>query len=185
MPLVKGKVVKPEIKEVTGEYINLHDITGSRSLKRLREAVKVEIEEVRRVDDMLQVKVRITNIGSGHMVPTGLPTRKLLLQVVGKTSKEEIPIGEIVYQKLLLNSDRKEILKDSEVFYKAKSLAMDNRLAPRESRIETFKFPAPKGIESIMLNVVAKVFYQYSPIIMERKEMKIELTGDEMLLPHL
>ena len=185
MPLVKGKVVKPEIKEATGEYINLHDITGGHSLERLREAVRVEIEEVRRIDDMLQVKVKITNTGSGHMVPTGLPTRKLVLQVRGKTSKEEIAIGEVVYQKLLLDSNRKEIVKDSEVFYKAKSLAMDNRLAPRESRIETFKFPAPKGIESIMLNVVAKVFYKYSPVIMERKEMEIELTGDEMLLPRL
>jgi len=36
-----------------------------------------------------------------------------------------------------------------------------------------------------MLNVVAKVFYKYSPVIMERKEMEIELTGDEMLLPRL
>jgi hypothetical protein len=185
MPLVKGDIVKPEIKKSTEKYINLHDITGSRSLERLREAVRAEIEEVRRVDDMLHVKVKITNIGSGHMVPTGLPTRKLVLQVRGNTPKEEIPIGEIVYHKLLLDKNRKEIIKDSEIFYKAKSVAMDNRLAPRESRIETFKFPAPEGIESIMLNVVVKVFYKYSPIIMERKEMEIELTGDEMLLPQL
>lgn len=185
MPSVKGKVVGTEIKEVAEEYINLHDITGGHSLERLREAIKVKIEEVTRIGDMLQVKVKITNLGSGHMVPTGLPTRKLVLQVIGKTSKEETLMGEIIYQKLLLDNNRKEILKDSEVFYKAKSLAMDNRLGPRESRIETFKFPAPKGIESIMLNVVAKVFYKYSPLIMERKEMEIELTGDEMLLPHL
>jgi hypothetical protein len=185
MPLIKGKIVKSDIKEVTEQYINLHNITGSRSLERLREAVRAQIEEVRKVNNILEVKVKITNIGSGHMVPTGLPTRKLILQVRAKTPKKEIQMGEIVYQKLLLDGNRQEILKDSEVFYKAESLAMDNRLAPRESRIETFKFPAPKGIESIMLNVEAKVFYKYSPIIMEMKEMEIKLTGDEMLVPHL
>jgi hypothetical protein len=185
MPLVKGNVVKPEIKEGIGKYINLHDITGGHSLERLREAVKTEIEDVRRIDDMLQVKVKITNKGSGHMVPTGLPTRKLILQVIGKTPETEIRIGEIIYHKLLMDNNRKEILKDSEIFYKAKSLVMDNRLAPRESRIEIFKFPAPKGLESIMLSVVAKIFYKYTPTIMDRKEMEIEMSSDEILLPHL
>jgi hypothetical protein len=95
------------------------------------------------------------------------------------------PIGERIYQKQLLDSNRQEIVKDSEIFYMAENLAIDNRLAPRESRIETFKIRAPKGIEGIMLNVVAKIFYQYTPIIMDRKEMKIEITSDQTLVSRL
>jgi len=185
MPLIRGRIVAPEIKETERRYINLHNITGSHSLEQLREAVRVQIEEIRRIGETIQVKVRVTNIGSGHMVPTGLPTRKLLLQIKAETPKDEISIGEIVYHKLLLDQQRREILKDSEIFYKATRIAMDNRLAPRESRIEVFEFQAPKGIKSIMLSIVAKISYVYSPIIKERKEINIELTSDEMLVPRL
>ncbi|MBI5167681.1 MAG: hypothetical protein HY998_08115 [candidate division NC10 bacterium] len=184
-PPLEGNVVLPIIKEAKGKFINEHRLAHSTS--DLKKAVKVEIAEVKRIRDRLRVLVKVTNAGSGHMVPTGLPSRKLVLQVDVKTQKNQKKrISEIresrIYQKVLVSEDGKNLIRDSEIMLKRGrvTIAQDNRLAPRETRNEEFTFFVPSDLDLV---VSAQIDYLYRPLVLGETEMRVEMARDEKLSP--
>ena len=81
MPLIAGRVVKDKIKSSNRKLVNLHDISAGHSEEQLKKAVKVELKNISADKDFVVISVDITNVGSGHMVPTGISRRKLALIV--------------------------------------------------------------------------------------------------------
>ncbi|MEW6455491.1 MAG: multiheme c-type cytochrome [Acidobacteriota bacterium] len=181
MPAAPGYAVKESIKRPTKKWINLHDISGSHSIIQLKKAVSIRILKTERVNNMVYVEVVMENVGSGHMIPTGIPSRKLILYVSVKTKSMEYPkIIRKEYFKLLVDEKGKEIQKDYDFFYSATKVLMDNRLGPKEKRIEKFEFYSIPENEKV--DVRAWVSYLYLPSIFKSEKIEFEMSSDEKKL---
>ena len=177
MPVIEGKIVKADIKE-SREWINLHDLQGGHSVSQLAKAMKVEILDVISAQQGVNVKVGITNTGSGHYVPTGHPARQLVLRLLVKDPKGQIiHQDERVFKKTLVDKDGKE-LKYKHEFLKAQRVLMDNRIPPHKRQEETFFIP--KSINKGTIEV--KLFYNFTPEIIQTHEMLIEMGSDNRVI---
>lgn len=168
MVLSAGKVVTQDIKE-SGPEIHLHDLIHDTN--QLRGALDVEIVEAVRRERELRVTVVVKNVGSGHMVPTGIPSREIHLivtvEVGGHTLRQDRR-----YRKVLADKNNRHLERDHEALLYAAQVVSDNRIAPREKRFERFTFSVPK---SGKLNLDATLTYIYSPLLLQQKRMNIKL----------
>lgn len=178
MPLIPGKIVKLKIKPTKQKRINLHAISASHSTQELRKALKVEIKEIYQEQDIIEVVVGVTNVGSGHWVPTGIPSRKLILSVELKTPNEYFHQRR-TYQKIMLDENGKEVKKESEVFLKAAKVSFDNRIRPKETRIERFAFAKPKNKN---ITITARIEYLYKTAVLTPTEMRVKMAEDKKSL---
>jgi len=118
--------------------------------------------------------VGVINVGSGHMVPTGIPSRKLILLVELKTPNEYFS-QQRIYQKIILDEFGEEIKKESEVFQKAAQVSFDNRLRPRETRVERFAFAMPKNKK---ITISARIEYLYKTAVLTPTEIRVKMAED-------
>ncbi|KKN01723.1 hypothetical protein LCGC14_1124950 [marine sediment metagenome] len=174
MPLIPGKIVKSEMKSSNRKQINLHAISASRSTEQLRKALKVEIREINKEEGVVEVVVGVINVGSGHMVPTGIPSRKLILLVELKTPNEYFS-QQRIYQKIMLDETGKEVKKEYEFFLKAAQVSFDNRLRPRETRVERFAFAMPKNKK---ITISARIEYLYKASVLRPTEIRVKMAED-------
>ncbi len=179
MPLIPGEVTRGE-KEGGARLINQHRITGASSLEQLRRAIEVEVKSPVREGEELRVEVLLRNAGAGHMVPTGLPTKKLILDVTALTTAGRTLTQRMVYQRQLADSEGEPITIDSDLFLDAAQVMRDNRLAPMEMRRETFTFKLKPGEGAI---VRTELYYHYSPLLVERTEQRVRIGGRELEVP--
>jgi len=154
----------------SGEAGNLQESTGE---------LRVRISRVDRVDGHLTVRVRILNTGCGHCVPTGMPSRSLVLICEVQTGAVGRGLTRSkVFRKRLVEQESGEAFADDAGFFlKPGRVLEDNRLLPGERRMVEFKFlVAPKE----ELRVSAYVNYLYQPVLMRRTRMVIHGSGDEV-----
>lgn len=180
MPLVTGDIVKPNVKASTSKKINLHAISASHSTEQLQKALKIKIEDIYEENEVMQVTVAVTNVGSGHMVPTGIPSRKLILSVAIQTPNEHFH-QQRTYQRILLDESGNEIKKECDVFLKSARVASDTRLRPKETRRERFVFVKPKNKK---MTVTAQVEYLYKTNILQPTEIRVKMAEDVKTLSH-
>jgi hypothetical protein len=84
----------------------------------------------------LHAEVAVKNEGSGHALPTGFPGRQLVLEVsVLDAGGGVIERAGRTYTRVLVDAGGKEV-----PFYAAHAEASDSRIAPGETRRETFSF---------------------------------------------
>jgi cytochrome c554/c'-like protein len=172
MPTTPGQTVKPDLGIYRSE-INLHDISGGHSADQVRKAASVRIVRVARESGRQAViEVEVANVGSGHSLPTGLPTRRLVLEVVMFAGKQEVRRFERNYQKVLLDEHGGPIVDDYKVMLGARALREDTRLRPGERRLERFMAEAPSNGD---LGAEAMLRYVYEPEITTRQAMSIDL----------
>ncbi len=108
------------------------------TLRRHALTVRVSVKELASGGGRLEVTAVVTNRGAGHKVPTGLPERRVLLRVRALDDAGAVQAeGERVYGRVLTDGEGTE-----RPFYTATRVGSDNRLAPRESRIERFELAA-------------------------------------------
>lgn len=176
MPKVEGRVVDSKLNKDKGT-ISLHDIQGGHSITQLKKAVDLEITRINKTDDGINVEVKLKNVGSGHCIPTGIPSRKLVLEVSLTVKDKVVDTQRIEYEKVVADSNGKQLTDDWEIMMNGAKIISDNRLKPMEERIESFSFHAPKSYEGV---VNAGVYYIYTPYILDRKEMKVEMNSVEM-----
>lgn len=179
MPRVEGLKAAGGRGGSVRDYVNLHTLAGSTSLGQLQKALVVNITSIERQGDELIVGVDLINRGAGHMVPTGLPGRSVVLEVVVREGANRVYSQEQSFQKILLDGEGREIEKVSELFY-AHSIAQDNRIAPRETRSETFQFTVAPAQRA---QVSARVYYLYEPYLIEKKQVKVEVVSKERVAP--
>ncbi|MBF0171187.1 MAG: hypothetical protein HQK87_08890 [Nitrospinae bacterium] len=175
MPEVKGRVADGVTSE-RGEKVFSHDLAGSHSIAQLKKALALKITRIDRKDDRMTVSVDLTNSGSGHRVPTGIPSRKLILTCEVKAPGGKVFQEKVVYEKVLFDADGYELDNDARIMLgEGRSVAKDNRIFPKETRKETFTFYIPKNKRA---DVSVRVDYLYKPRIIEETEMRIEMNRD-------
>jgi len=158
MPVYFAALVSnPVSQKLDRKLINLHYMPGGHSIDQLQKALTVEMTDIVRAPDRMIVNIKVVNQGAGHAVPTGVPTKRMILQVDarpmsgGKSHHEER-----VYQRILVNEKGEELKTEPQLFLEAKRVRSDNRLKPGESRLEKFTFPITPGTK---VAVAAKLVY--------------------------
>jgi len=179
MPYIEGYVVKPELKRVK-RRINLHNIQGGHSISQLSKAAKVEILRVKKRENNILVEIMVKNVGSGHMIPTGLPSRKLVLEVSLKNKKgAEIYKKQMEFKKVMVDEEGNILKTDAEILLKSARIYSDNRIPPMGAKRVKFLFPIK---DSILDRVEAKLIYHYEPLLIVPQEMSIEMAKDLKIL---
>ncbi len=153
----------------SGGAVNLRESPGD---------LQVRVEQVDRDGGNLTVRVGIRNAGSGHRIPTGIPSRSLtLICEVQSIAQGGILTRSKVFRKHLVDDESgEEFADDAGLFLKPARILDDNRLLPGESRTAEFKFLVAPEEE---LLVKAYVNYLYQPVLLQKTEMVIHGSGDE------
>ncbi len=175
MPMIPGETVREDFAIQRGS-INLHNISGGHSTEQVRKAATARILSVRREKPTVGVvSVEVANTGSGHSIPTGLPTRKLILEVILYADGQEVRRFERKYQKTLLDKQNRLITKDHRVLLDAWTLLDDNRLRAGERRVERLVARVPPDGK---LEAEIHLRYFYEPEILSRQKISIEMATD-------
>lgn len=167
---VEGKVVDPRVKRTPKAGINLHQMPGSHSLTQLNKAIRGKLI-VSHDGGQLHVEVDVTNQGAGHMVPTGSPLRKLILEVSAFPFGQKVQHQRRVFTRVVADQHGKVLNREDLVFMRAAKVVSDTRLAPEETKKESFTFKVPQGIRS---TVQADFYYFYSPSAATRAEQEVK-----------
>jgi hypothetical protein len=175
MVLSAGKVVSEQVKE-TGPEIHLHNLIHDSD--QVRSALSVQIAKAERSAEGIEVEVRVTNVRSGHKIPTGMPSRKLVL-TVSVEARGRIMKKQRSYQRVLADKNGRTLTLDHETLLYAAKVVSDNRIGPREERIEHFSFIAPK---SGKMKVGAEVSYVYTPLILDERRLDIKMAEAEQFV---
>ncbi|RPI24045.1 MAG: hypothetical protein EHM61_18205 [Acidobacteria bacterium] len=170
MPVVTANIVDPKVKRVEGAFVNLHEMPGGHSLHQLNKSLRMRIMGLDRTQKGLRIKVKVSNVGAGHSVPTGIPTRKVILTVEVRIGNQKFE-DKRVYERVVLGKDGKELRRDSEVFLAGQTATTDTRLKPFEERVEEFLLPVPSDGNA---QVQATLTYLYSPHDRKATETRID-----------
>ncbi|MFQ5843219.1 MAG: hypothetical protein ACE5I8_12380, partial [Thermodesulfobacteriota bacterium] len=125
------------------------------------------------------------NVGSGHKIPTGTPSRKLLLKVVVRDRSGRLYLeDERVFEKVLMDENKEILKQDHDIILKAARIFYDNRISPKEAREVWYCFSVP--YEDLLrdyqqkLLIEAKAMYHYLPTVLAPHRMEIEVASDVM-----
>jgi hypothetical protein len=160
MSRTKGDVVDPKIARVERSEINLHEAPGGHSIEQLNRALHVSLEPSRR-EDSLVVRVRLTNKGAGHAVPTGMPGRRVILELTVRPAGKPALVEKRVYGRTLLDAEGNVITRDREHFRAGVRAGADTRIAADEVRAEWFRFAIPRDAD---VNVGVRLTYEHLPM---------------------
>ena len=158
MELVKGAVVEPRVRRESSHLVNLHAMPGSHSVSQLNRALTAKLTASRN-GERVDVVVKVKNEGAGHDLPTGSPMRQVILEVRATSAGVAVATETRTYTRVLADADGKTIEKEYVAFLRAAKVVSDTRLAPDETRLETFKFRVPAG-QSARIDAI---FYYFHP----------------------
>ena len=176
MPLTPGNTVRSELG-VERTSINLHNISGGHSSEQVRKAATAKILSVKRESPTRAIiDVEVANVGSGHFIPTGLPTRKLILEVRLFSGGRQIRRFERKYEKKLLDAKGNLITTDHGAIMDARKLLEDTRLRPGERRLERFATDVPS---TGSLRVEMELRYSYDAELISRSVISIQIATDK------
>lgn len=178
MAKTRANVVDPRVQRVPHAEVNLHDVPGGHSLDQLHKALAVTIQP-RRSGETLHLEVRLTNKGAGHAVPTGMPGRRVLLELVVRTGEGEVGREQRSYGRVYAGADGVVLTRDSAHFAPGVRLIEDTRLAPDERRVESFQFPVPSAATAF---VSLKLHYEHAPMGGEEYRTFITFFSEERTL---
>lgn len=188
-PLISKELLKTDVRQKTvihrfpgfGSQIKIPD-----AVRLKASANKTKI----RLGEELIIKVSVTNAKVGHKFPSSTPNlRQLWLEVNAIDSKKRTPIllkleegkaapyditsnepaykdierdslteGNRIYHSVFLDKDNKHTY----TFYDAAKIAFDNRLKPKETRTETYKWKIPP--DTPVGEVIISVKLNYRPL---------------------
>jgi hypothetical protein len=170
-----GNVVRPDLK-ATGGGFHLHDLI--RDTTQLRSALAVRVTRATRSGSTLIVDVELENVGSGHKIPTGIPSREVVLTVAAQSGDHAFK-QERRYRKVVADANQHVLNTDFEMLLHGATILNDNRIGPREKRRERFTFAVPPDGA---IRVSAKATYRYAPMILKQELIDIELGSSERVV---
>jgi hypothetical protein len=161
MPLAILNVVDPRVKREPASVVNLHKMPGGHSKDQLFKALDLRIIGLTRRGAGLQVQVSVHNKGAGHGVPTGMPTRRIVLTTEVNGSRTGHQSQTRVYGATIQDRNGAIVDHDSAVIASGAKFASNTRLQPSERRMEdfTFKIDPDENIE-----VRSTLTYRYEPL---------------------
>jgi len=175
MPETTSRTVRPGIKG-TSRRANLHDLQGGHSIMAVQKAARVRITSLRRDGDVVRGTVAVTNVGSGHMIPTGVPSRKLVLQISAQQEAGGKAYNRrITLQKVMADANGRALQNDVDIMLNSARILSDNRIPPGRSRTFSFAFPSSRYYA---LAVEAELTYWYQPAGLQPESMVIRMAGD-------
>ncbi|HSR53431.1 MAG TPA: multiheme c-type cytochrome [Acidobacteriota bacterium] len=176
MPQVAAQIVDPKIHRVEGGFVNLHAMPGGHSMDQLNRSIRLRIVELESTGQGLRAVVRVHNSGAGHAVPTGIPTRKVILSLRAVSEDDNSEVREErVFERIMVDAQGEEILRDSRVFLEAVEETLDTRLAPMEERLEEFDLDLTAQGN---ISVTATLSYYYSPLNEVETERRFDFMSD-------
>ncbi len=153
------------------EKVYQHFWYGGHKGQFLENAFQIN-SSIQRTGNRVKVTLNITNDNVGHMIPSGLPSRKVVLDFNASVRQgREIYSDQKVYAKTIVDQYNNEVSD----FWKAVSVAKDNRFKPGESRIEVFEFDAPNGTDEINIQALLKYRLEAEIITTETESVNVEL----------
>ncbi len=173
MPVGEGQVVRPEVK-AAGRPINLHNIQGGHSADQIRKAAQVEVRAIQRYEAGYRVVVTVENVGSGHMIPTGIPTRQLELVVQLRRGQTVIGEQQKAFRKVVVDAQGNELRTDAEVLLRGVAVRSDNRIPPKGTQEATFLFPYNGSPDFV---VEAKLYYRYPVALAKPEAITLEMAN--------
>ncbi len=185
MPLTSSKIRDHRMMK----FRKLFPVSGNRNQDSLRfshetglPSIRTEIRKVDRRGGHLTVVVRLTNQSAGHLLPTGIPSRRLVLVCKVKP----LPGGEVIYRRksyrkrMVERASGREFADDAALLLKEGRILEDNRLAPDHPLTETFRFLVDPDRE---LAIHVETHYLYRPVLIQKTEMRVHVSGDEARVP--
>jgi len=167
---IEGDVVDPRIKRTATLTLNLHEIPGGHSIQQLNKAIKADLSAIREANQ-LRVVVKLTNRGAGHDVPTGSALRQLILALDADSLAGQHFGEERIYRRIVADRSGSVLNREDLVFIKGARTVTDTRLAPNETKTETFSFPISRGTQT---RVKASLYYYYSPLATSEAQQKVK-----------
>ena len=177
MPLVPGRVVALHVKKETGNKVNLHNISGSHDMDRVREAVTLDLVGYEWLGERAWVYIKVTNEGSGHCFPTGMPMHRAVLEVTIHDGAKLVGKREIPFEVVMLDKDRRSLHREHEVLLNAASILRDTRLKPNEVRTIDIPF---RNVKATRLVLTASLYYMYSTETLVESEGETRIEPVEM-----
>jgi uncharacterized protein (DUF697 family) len=158
MEFVQGAVVDPRVRRESSHLVNLHAMPGSHSVGQLNRALTAKLTAMRN-GETVDVVVKVKNEGAGHRLPTGSPMRQLILVVRATAGGVTTGTATRTYTRVLADAGGALIEKEHVAFMKAAKVVSDTRLAPDETRSETFSLAMPASKSGR----VDATFYYFHP----------------------
>ena len=177
MPLVEGSMVRGKDSQ-PGEKINSHNLSGGHSIVQVASSATVRIASVKVVPGGLHAIVEVANTGSGHMIPTGIPSRSLILDVqLLDAAGKVVETASHEFSKIVVDENHAQLTKDVDIILKGAAISKDNRIPPGETVEVPFHFAASSKKKYL---VRATLSYRYSPLILKEEEINIDMGSDVM-----
>jgi len=146
------------VRRESSHLVNLHAMPGSHSVSQLNRALTARLTATRN-GETVDVVVKVKNEGAGHFLPTGSPMRQLILEVRATAAGVTTGSARRTYTRALADADGTVIEKEHVAFMRAAKVVSDTRLAPDETRSETFSLALPSGTSGR----VDAAFYYFHP----------------------
>lgn len=101
------------------------------------------------------VEVELKNEKAGHMLPTGIPSHRIVLVArLFDGEGKELGIRELSFERVLGDEKGKRLTEPGAFYFQAKSVLKDDRIAPGEKRSIATVFPLTEAPETLSAKVV-------------------------------
>ncbi|MBI4832262.1 MAG: hypothetical protein HY801_12085 [Candidatus Lindowbacteria bacterium] len=175
MPLVEGSIVVGK-RDESRQMINSHNLSGGHSIVQVASAAKVRVASVAQVPGGLHAIVEVSNVASGHMIPTGMPSRALVLDVQLVDSKGIVVESEKhTFERVVLDKDHNVLTSDADIILNGAVVSKDNRIAPGGAVQVSFDFAASARQKYL---IRATLQYSYKPLVLKEEEIHIGMGSD-------
>lgn len=132
-------------------------------------------------ENVVTINVDVTNSGSGHKMPTGVPSRKVILDIIVTDQNGMLlAFKNVIYERVLSDSDGNLIEKEHKMFFDAAKVKSDNRIGPKETRSETLEFDLAPDVYDLVVETILR--YNYVPEIVTSPGESSELFIMELVM---
>jgi len=180
MPEIEGRIVDPSVKEVESKVINEHDLSGGHSITQVKKALRVGFRSVSRTASSITVQIDVENVGSGHYIPTGMPTRVVVLAVTATAGRRSVFEHELYYRKEVVDATGRLLTDDVDVMLRGAAIRRDSRIPPGGVITETLSIPV-SGTRDVVVS--ARAYYRYAAQLMMPELLEIEMAMAEKVIP--
>jgi len=150
MPAYAGKVAEAGKER---PELHAHVFTGGHT-EMIRKAATITVNsgwKKKDRKDALEVSVAVTNVGAGHLIPTGIPgIREMWLEVTVFSGQQSVATEKRPFGQELFDDQKKPAMP-----WDAVSFGKDTRIGPKKTRLEkvNFKLQHPTDVR-----IEAKLF---------------------------
>lgn len=157
MPFVLGQVVGPDVRQPEDfAFVGSHSILGGRSIAQVRRAVSLEIVSMVESSGSIELRVAVANTGSGHRIPTGMPSKQIVLEV--STAWDSfVRLERFIFGRRIVDDAGNRLRRVADIMTRGASIPSDTRLRPGQRREFSFTLPAPVDADT---RLVVRLFYE-------------------------